>query len=374
MLNKFSKEKKKICVVFCILLFVLPLLSCKQKGDEQITVTEEKNHLLSEIGTKIKENELVILTENLDYCFYNSFSYGREIVLEVLSKKEINTDKLNVSMDVSIPYKYSVEECEDEFPYYLYASYRKLDWEKAGTLIAQGSEQFHDYIEQYKADFAKIDLKEINKIYRYRITINFEAVELGEEEDISYVTILYDGQQFAKNIGHIKFYNKKNPFKVNGFDTEVCSALGIRMNSNDTGTMTYRGGQFKAKKDVELQNIYLYQSQCKITGCSLDITTPKTTYNQKWESGKSIIVPAGSKLSLDISIENPAFSRNMFCGMNQYLVLEYKQGGKEYRTYMELSFTTQLSAYEAYAYLYDEINIYSYYSNFLAYYNMREIN
>lgn len=223
-----------------------------------------------------------------------------------MSKEEINPDKLDVLIDIFTPYRYSVQKCEEK------------------------------------------NEDRVGEVYHYRITINFEAIETEGEEELSYVTILYNGQQFAKNIDHIRFdYDTKEPFIEKGFATKTKSSVGIRISPNNKGAMKFCGGSFQAKRDIELQKVYLYESDCRLTSCVFNITTPQKPYSQKWKAGELIRIPIGSELSVDLSIENPEFSRRLFCGMNQYLVLEYKQSGKVYQTYLELTFATQPSADEA---------------------------
>ena len=352
---------KKLFLNFCLILVMISIGVGCNKGTKDVNEIKTGNENIKQIGSKIAEDEIYIVSENIDYHFYN-ISSRRGIVVDCLSSSKLDTDNIQVDIDIKTPYTVMIDEMEEEeMNEYLYAAYCGIDWEKASNLKKEDTAAYKEYLKTYENQYNELDKNEIGKIYHYQIGINFTFFDDGENESFQDITVHYKGKEFKKTIGNIIIdYSSECKTKEGSMVTECISAGDIPIYKNKNGYMDYIGTEtFQTFGQVTIKNIYLFNNKDTLKKCEISVFSDKTNFNQEW-SGSAIQIEKGAVLDTPITLQRESFKNKLYYQSNNYLVVEYEEKGKQYCIHTEMCFASRLNAYEMYAYYLDGVDLTGY--------------
>ncbi|MBD5089754.1 MAG: hypothetical protein HDT30_13260 [Clostridiales bacterium] len=357
--------RKKI-MGFLVVFMMCIVVGCSQQTDESI---DKENKVkqnddidmeqVKNIGSKIAENELYIVSENMNLCFYKNFTHIPYFVMDCVSSKKVNTDEVGVYIDIDTPYNVTVTEVEDEeFDLYTFGLFTGYNWEKANKLKEEDETAYKEYQKKFKDAYSKISENEIGELHHYLIKISFDLENSVHTETFHNMQITYNGKKTEQNIGEIVINcEKKNPKKENSLYASCLAINDIYLSKNPEGYMNLiNSNMYKTGKKVRISGIHTLNKDTKIENCNVSIHSAKENYDMKWE-GKAIDIEPKSEIGLDILFSRDDYKDKVYYQCNDYLIIEYKEGTKDYKTGTEIYFKTKMTGYQLYAYFLDGIEI-----------------
>ena len=342
--------KNRSTKILIIAIFILiATIGCTNDNSKNI---ESK---LSSIGDKIEKDDIYVIPEKVNYTFYEKFSIMHSFSIDFLSSSEIDISDINVEMKTKVSYGTSITKIDEEQldlnTFFLYNDISVFEFEK---LKKSNQKEYESKMEEYSKEYEQLRKAAKGKVYRYRIDIEFNMKEDGDNETIKEVVVKYKNNEKRINIGNIKLnYDSKLKRNDKALEIKAPSESDIFIENNKEGIINYLGQEtLKSNKDIVLKNISIYNSDNKIKKCLLQIKKGKSSTEKEWE--KAVKIKKGAKIDTSIIIENKELADNFSYQCNEYLVFDYEVQGKKYTTYTELVFTTKASAYELYAHYLDK--------------------
>ncbi|MCI8409752.1 MAG: hypothetical protein HFJ09_10880 [Lachnospiraceae bacterium] len=357
--------KKKMVGLFAAFM-MCTIIGCRQQARETI---DKKNEVeqsdkidlsqVKNIGSKIAENELYVVSENMNICFYKNFTHMPYLEIDCLSSSKVNTDEVKIYIDIDTPYNVTVTEMEEEkFDLDTFHLFTGYNGEKEKKLKEKDETTYREYQKKFKDAYNKVSENEIGELHHYLIKINFDLENSVHTEKFHNIQITYNGRKKEQNIGEIVIdCEKENPKKENSLYASCIAVNDIYLSKNPQGYMDLKNSSmYKAGKKVKINDIHTLNKDTKIENCIVSIHSSKENYDLKWE-GKTLDIEPESELGLDILFIQDNFKDKVYCQCSDYLVIEYKEGTKEYKTGTELYFKTRMTGYQLYAYFLEGIEI-----------------
>lgn len=342
------------------------IIGCRQQAGETV---EKKNEIeqrdnidisqVRNIGSKIAENELYVVSENMNLCFYKNFTHMPYLEIDCLSSRKVNTDEVKVYIDIDTPYNVAVTEVEEEeFDLDTFHLYTGYNGERAKRLKEKDETTYREYQKKFTDAYNKISENEIGELHHYLIKISFDLENSVHTEKFHNIQVTYNGKKTEQNIGEIVIdCEKENPKKENSLYASCLAINDIYVSKNPQGYMNLRNSNlYKTGKKVKINGIHTINKETKIEDCKVSILSSKENYDMNWE-GKTIALKPESELGLEVRFIRNDFKDKVYYQCSDYLVIEYKEGTKEYQTGTELYFKTQMTGYQLYAYFLDGIEI-----------------
>ena len=349
-------SSRLMILIIGIVLGLSMFLGCSRKDDS--TDTESANALYS-LGSKIENDNIYIVEPNANYTFYKKNSYLKNFSVDFLSSSDIDTDKIEISIDIKTPYTYHIEKVEDEaVDFNLYASYAGINGSQMEELKETNYNQYLTELKKYQEEFEKIDKEKIGRVLHYKIFINFKFKNMGQDEKFEKISIKYKDKLFSVDVGNINLdYSSIIHKKEKGLQMNVLSASEVEIVNNSNGLMTYPGMDLMTtNKNVELNKIYFYNSPSEIMECNIAISNKGFSLEKEWDN-TSMSINKNSTISTEITLKNDKFINQYMYQGNEYIVYEYEYGDNKYLTYCEVIFNTKLTGYEMYAHYLDDKDI-----------------
>ncbi|MDD2269258.1 MAG: hypothetical protein PHY15_06935 [Eubacteriales bacterium] len=363
---------KKLAVLILTLVLFSTLFSCEN----------EKNNM--NLPKALKEDEVIILLDDVDFTFYESMSFMRFIQFDIISQKEIRDD-YSLNLDINTPYKLTIEEkpeqeesgLEFEFPYYVFQSYQNVDWKEMYSLhllneksIEEEYKQYEPYVEYmnlYKDSYSKVKASDLPVLYRYTASIVFNMPDnIDENEEIEELKFEINGKEYKKKVNIKIDYTTKSIYKVESILQRALAQSERLIIPNSEGKMVVDNFPVECKSDIEITDFYVLNNDVEIKELTINSSINNgANINQKWVKGKIIAFPEGTNFNIKVTFTDKNFIDKMNYSAKVYLVLEYNSGeGKEECTYFEIVFTTKLNEYEILGVMYDQTTIKSYYYDY----------
>lgn len=357
--------KKKIAGLF-ITLMMCTIIGCRQQAGETV---EKKNEVeqsdnidltqIKNIGSKIAEDELYVVSENMNLCFYKNFTNMPYMEIDCLSSKKVNTDEVKVNIAIDTPYNVTVTEVEgEEFDLDTFHLFTRYNGERARELKEKNEATYRDYQKKFEDAYKGISKNEIGELHHYLIKISFDLENSVHTEKFHNIQVTYNGKKTEQNIGEIVIdCEKENPKKENSLYASCVAINDICLSKNQQGNMSLRNdSMYKTGKKVKINAVYTLNKDTKIDNCKVNILSSKGKTDMEWE-GKTINIKPESELGLEVLFTRDNFRDKVYYQCSDYLVIEYQEGTKEYQTGTELYFKTKMTGYQLYAYFVDGIEI-----------------
>lgn len=284
-------ENKKFKIIFIAIVFIAILIlaiAVWQKPDSSQNIAE-----------KLEKENIVMFSPNADYKIYNKISSQMQFYIDVFATEKINEGKLSVKMDGGVDYKYNIEQVETDLDTYL----------------------------EYK-------------IY---VTIT----NIYSNAKIENIDIEYNHQKYQVNVGNIQI-NSDIGLKRDekGIDMKTISTSGVKVRKNKEGIANYLDAQvFTALENITIKDIRLFRSTNKIQTCNIMTEKEGKAVNQEWK-GKTINIPKGSTVGINLDISNSKLKNNSRYQGNEYIVINYQCNNKDYCTFWEVNFDSALKGKE----------------------------
>ena len=353
--------KRKIFEII-ILLSLLMLVGCKNNTPNNSIDNAEESVLdtskIKEIGSKIKKDEIFIVSENINLCFYKNISHIPSFTLDCLTSNVIDVEKVGVSIGISTPYKVVIEEVkEEEFDLYSFSLFTGYDWKKAKKLEKENNEEYVKYQDIYINEFEKLDASNVGELHHYTMTISLDMGNSAGTESFTSIELNYKNKVIEKKIGNIKIdCDTKNPKKEKSLYACSAAISDILINKNGEGKLNLSQDEiFMTENDVKVESIYLLEEN-DIQNCNVSIYSENESYNMEW-NGKTFQIEKGDKVGVDLTFGRNDFKDKLYYKYSDILVVEYTENGKEYKSISDIYFTTKLTSYEMYAHYFEDINI-----------------
>lgn len=315
----------------------------------------------------------------------------RELVLDGVKK---DAELSNPSL---LPGMYSAKQ----FPYWLYAAYRGMDftelyrlWEVSnnaqaayeegmGTLeeSARAKEAYWEFYCQYETDYAALTEEELPQFHVYQVMLNFDINILQGtdfvDESFTAVDVTIGDRVYHEEVGEIRLQPERQlPAELDWFIWDSSVDDGIL--GYAPGPLPFNDGEnridmyfsFRAEGNITLTDLILEDPGQTLQKVWVNITTADGFMSTvDWDRETPIEIYEGDLVTVDIAYREEGMDR---MGYNAkvwgYLLYDYE--GKTYCKLSESHLTRQYNYYEIYAMVFDGLDLEGYYREF--YYPVKE--
>lgn len=309
------------------------------------------------------------------------------IIIPLISKTEIDPDSIEVTLPLeNIPYTVSVSQWRhpEQMERWIYDCYQGCDW--AGALairrLEAKREEDRTAEEQAKLDAYWAQQSEIAKqfnalewkdypgsiptFYGYQIMINFDYVDLPDEqrlagEVLTYMDVFWPGVSFRQECGEIRFSYWEVPITdswQDAFSMYTTAHLGV-------GGMPYglANGyffiEFTAKQDMVLTGISVIYGNPEITKIRLKIDG----LDMIWDGKSPIPVPEGADVYMDVHYVDPALATVTVAGKHIWQ-MDYFCDGTARKTITSIRLVRYLDFCVYAAVYFDGVDVPAYYREY----------
>ena len=309
------------------------------------------------------------------------------INIPLISKTEIDPESIEVTLPLeNIPYTVSVSQWRhpEQMDLWLYECYQGWDWAKELEMSRIGAKDEKDRTpeEQAKLDAHLADQKEIYKqfnalewkdypgsipdFYGYQIMINFDYVDLSDEqrlagEVLTYMDVSWPGVSFRQECGEIRFSYQEipvsDPFQ-GVFSMYTTAQLGV-------GGMPYglaNGSffiQFKAEQEMVITGISAIYGNPQITKIRLKIDG----LDMIWNGKTPIPVPEGADVYMDVHYVDLALAAVTVAGKHIWQ-MDYYCDGTARKTITSIRLVRYLDFCVYAAVYFDGVDVPAYYREY----------
>lgn len=380
--------------------------------------------------------------QNIDSDIYLNSSFMPNLRFHILSLQHVDPEEIQISIPIQTEYAVLISECAEirtteyltslnsetgyihDFPYYLYQCYRGTDWKKMGNLyiaaeqasnrqgelimagvsssdseyiqLQETIDEFHAYRDAYVEDFQALTPEDLPVFYDYEVQIFFgfnnidlESYELSSgirvSEGFHTVDIQLGNTLYTQEIGEIRLHaeNLENIHQSHEDNLQDFSGIGIEGKSYPwgDGTECEMLTSFLAKKDLTITKLYFYESDIKLPGAHIIIsstprvgtpelfeatetTTKDTSIDFYWDLETPIDIAAGTYVTIDLIFQDPRLSQ-MEYGGRLYPVMEYSVGTETHIRQTEINLDrVSLNSWLRYAIAFDGLDLESYFQDF----------
>lgn len=355
-MKKMKRFWKTIILCFFSVL-VGSMSGCNnEKKQESI---ENTKYAVSKIGEKLQEDEILLVSENIDAHFCANVAGVNSLNLECISKNKIDEKELEVQIDeIATPYQIVVDEVKDEkLDVFLYAQYAGADFIALQKRMNKDVKEYDEEMKKYKDD---LQVQEIPALYHYVIGIKFKYLHTDEDfmtESFEQVSVVYKEKKYDKKIGKVVLDYEHHSTDCENVEIETIAANDILITKNKQGKMNVALTElFKCKEEISLESVELLEDYVKIAECEVQVLRDGQYMNFKF--GKEPVkLKKGDEIGFDITLENENL-KDKFYGQNScYIVMNYTVKGKQQQAETQACFKSKYTAYELYAYYCDKLNL-----------------
>lgn len=310
----------------CALILIAALLVTGCNKDEDVStekVTEQNAPEAKYNIPPITSDYFRVFAEDSKYI-YSELTVCKSMTFTIITGEKLDKDKLKVELNNGIGCKFSIIEGEEELmPEIIFETYNKdADVEK---------------LQEEYADFAE----RLPRLYENTLVVDPVDFSSGE---ITELKVSYDGKDYISKI-NVKYSSLD--LALDEKDRFSCSSLA----RSDVNASYYIDGEFNvddleftAESDVELKDIYfIANDSAKID----EIVVQENGTDYKWDKSEAIALSKSESLKLSIKFHDDTLKK--FTSCNKYLVFKYTCDGKEYETYIDLSYRIRIDRYEMFA-------------------------
>ena len=271
--------------------------------------------------------------------------------------------------------EYTAMECTDEwmteFPFWLYQTYRGIDWDTVAEVAAaakegnpQAQQTLAEYETLYLEDYEALAPSDIPQLHGYWVSNNVTTVDYGTgmtAAQYETVPMSISGNDVTIDVGLLNVYRQ-------GWDQYLASEEvdeDIYVGRLEVASPSYWGDGIVtlapmviAKEDFpqSLTNLELYGVEGKI----LDIHVSFGGKTQTWDGKSTLEIPAETAASIVVTLQTQANKTVGYCEDANFMV-QRDMNGLTHRLWYFASISQSWNIYELYAMMVDGLDIAAYY-------------
>lgn len=261
------------------------------------------------------------------------------------------------------------EDSVTEYPFYLYQTYRGIDWEQMAALSASAKagdpaaqEKLEYYSQLFREDYEALTPDDLPSVYAYRLTMltsnardgagRFKTMELTLEQktisvllgvlDIHTTSLLNDLPSVDKELPQSRL-----PAAEASFWSDLAELPEIRVSAEDFEQVWTKAAYLGA--DAALENIHVALTKAGIT------------HTVDWDGDSPLSIPAGYEAHLSAKLHHNGKGVMGYCG-DGFLVIERNAINEKQRLWYPISITQKWNMYELYAAVVDGVDLSPYYA------------
>lgn len=369
------------------------------------------------------EREIFLLCGRNDMTFYRKHGYVRNYLFYIFSKDALEESEIDVSVQLETAYTLDVRELAltgikqeeelsvfclypetymvEQFPYWLYAAYRGMDFaelyrlqevsnnanaayeEGVGTLeeSIRAQEVYWEFFRQYETDYATLTEEELPQFHVYQVMLDFDInIVQGTDyvdESFSSIDVTIGDQVYHEEVGEIRLQPERQlPAELDWYIWESSVDDGVLGYAR--GPLPFNDGEnridmyfsFRAEGNITLTDLILEEPGQTLQKVWVNIITADGFVSTvDWDRKTPIEIYESDLVTVDITYREEGMER---MGYNAkvwgYLLYDYE--GKTYCKLSESHLTRQYNYYEIYAMVFDGLDLEGYYREF--YYPVKE--
>ena len=209
----------------------------------------------------------------------------------------------------------------DAFPYFLYASWRGMDWKELARLELAAREDPDDgdaarardaFRDQYLEDFLALQPEDLPPLpYLYEATFSFppetEGGQITDEKTplLDFIVDDYDGGSYGIGGENLTLRAEDpRPAETPGMTLlqPGYEALAAPLNNGDCRA---KAMEFTAGADLTLHGLKLYKSRIQIEGITVLRTQNGETREEPWDGASDLPVRAGETVEILLTLHDP---------------------------------------------------------------------
>ena len=398
-------KRRWFLMFMCLALF---LSACGPIHEENATQTSESDvpevqpfsQLPLEHGNDMveydPEREIYIACQNQYKDLYTDLA-GHGISFMILSKQQLDPEKIQVILPIETEYLYSIgeekvqlktrEEIDTYFPKHIFYCYAGFDYSTYKAMLAEYLEDEYlsteesaalaefeaPYLDAYNA----LTIEELPVFYCYSGSIWFidketmQTCTIKTTETFTSMDVIIDGVTYHEELGEIKLipenllsYSSSNgDYALIGENGGYGGMGGILWDQNPA--LEYMN-TYTCVKDVTITGFRVPTNNCDIVEIQVQHTSGGQTVEYSWDGKTPIYAYEGDTLSIWVEISNPNIGK-FWQGMIFCFVLDYEVEGRENFVCISFDYTTEgwnyTELYERYAIVFDGVDLRQYYGD-----------
>lgn len=354
--------------ILCVLCLLVLLAGCTEQEQETIPTTA---------------GEFSIDTS--DFSYYVNISDKRvwdlcpfmdtQLTYMLLTKEPL-AENSAVALNFTNSCKYTHAECSEdwmtEFPFWLYQTYRGVDWNEVSALAeaAQGgdfkaAQELAKYETLYLADYEALSAEDIPQIYGYWVTNNVTTVNYNTGSTAAQyqeLPLTIGDKEVTVDIGILNVYSQGWDQYLDSDEVDediyVSRLADARPTYWGDGKVTM-APMVIAEEDYPqtLTALGLYG----IEGEVLDIQVTFGGKTQSWDGTSPLEIPAETTVRLVVTLQTPANQTIGYCE-DANIMVQRDINGLTQRLWYFASISQSWNIYELYAMMVDGLDISAYYA------------
>lgn len=293
----------------------------------------------------------------------------------LLTKKPLEPEE-TVMLMFTNSCEYTGVECAEEwmteFPFWLYQTYRGVDWDVVADVAAaaqngdaDAQRKLAEYETLYLEDYEALTSADLPPLYGYWVTNNVTTVDYSTGATAAQyeaLPLVIGGEELTVDVGLLNVYSQ-------GWDQYLASEEvdeDIYVGRLATACPTYWGDgtvtlapMVIAKEDhpQSLTSLELYGVESEV----LDIRVSFNGTTQNWDGASALTIPAGTSVSVVVTIQTQANQVVGYCE-DANIMVQRDMNGLTQRLWYFVSISQSWNIYELYAMMVDGLDISSYYA------------
>lgn len=427
--------KKWFCVFLTAVMLVCALTGCGEvvpgnptidpTGDTWPSSPEQTVNIaptapaepMNPVAEYDPDREIFILCGQNSMTFHQKHGYVRGYWFYIFSKEALKESDISVSVQLETAYTLDVRELplegivqdeelsvfalapgtykSEQFPYWLYAAYRGMDFQKlyqlrekkistsnsyqngTGTLeeAVLADEAYTNYYRQYEADYVALSEDMLPQFHVYQVMINFDINILQGtdfvDECFTAMDITIGNQLYHEEIGEIWLkQTRKLPAELDWYIWDASVDDGVLGYAN--GPLPFNDGlhkvesyfAFRAEGNMTLTDLILEEPRQELVKVWVKIVTQDGfTSAIDWDLKEPIEIYEGDAVTVDIAYREDTME-SMGYNAKVWGCLLYDHDGITYCKLSESHLTRQYNYYEIYAMVFHGLDIESYYRDY----------
>lgn len=327
--------------------------------------------------------EIYIACQNQYKDLYANIKTGVQFI--IFSKRQIETEDIQVSIPTQTAYTYSVvesfvdiptqEDIEVDFPKHLYYCYCDYDFQgyynlwkalsEDGEWTAEDQTALDAFEAPALAAYQALTPDELPEFYYYLGYAHFTE-EFVADETITEMEFIIEGISYVEKIGQITLHTEALPVKsvqeieTAPFESDGGILLGNGGRLYNQGTDSDELNTYYFQEDTTLTGFYVLSENCDIQEITIRHTSNDQTMEYIWDGQSPINAYAGDELTIGITYSNP-YIGEFWQGVFFIFELDYESNDQKGYDIMSYHFTPALmgtgEAYERYALVFDGVDL-----------------
>lgn len=354
--------------ILCVLCLLVLLAGCTEQEQETIPTTAGE----FSIDTSDFSYYVNISDDGVwDLCPF----MDTQLTYMLLTKEPLDKDSA-VSFMFTNSCEYTRVECNEEwmteFPFWLYQTYRGVDWNEVAALAeaAQGgdskaAQELAKYETLYLADYEALSAEDIPQIYGYWVTNNVTTVNYNTGSTAAQyqeLPLTIGDKEVTVDIGILNVYSQGWDQYLDSDEVDediyVSRLADARPTYWGDGKVTM-APMVIAEEDYPqtLTALGLYG----IEGEVLDIQVTFDGKTQSWDGTSPLEIPAETTVRLVVTLQTPANQTIGYCE-DANIMVQRDINGLTQRLWYFASISQSWNIYELYAMMVDGLDISAYYA------------